>query len=132
VAAGWVGLLVTFVPTGALALVYVVYARTLPHIFTTEAALVAAVAETLPWIALALMFDGGQSVMNFALRGRGETWVPTALHFGSYWVVMVPAAAVLAFALGRGAPGLFQGVALASLWSFVMLAGRFAWLARRR
>jgi multidrug resistance protein, MATE family len=132
VAAGWVGLLVTFVPTGALALVYVVYARTLPHIFTTEAALVAAVAETLPWIALALMFDGGQSVMNFALRGRGETWVPTALHFGSYWVVMVPAAAVLAFALGRGASGLFQGVALASLWSFVMLAGRFAWLARRR
>ncbi len=131
VTAGWVGLGVALVPTGALALAYVLFPQALPRIFTGDAVLAAQVAAVMPWIALALMFDGGQSVMNFSLRGRGETWIPTALHFGSYWVLMIPAAGFLAFTFDQGLSGLFQGVAVASLWSFAMLAGRFAWLARK-
>ena len=130
VRAGWVGLALAMVGNAALVGVYLAFPEEVIGLFTADAALTAAVLPVMLWVALLVMLDGGQSVMNLACRGRGDTWVPTALHFGSYWLLMVPACAVLALWLGHGLAGIYQGIALASLVSMVGLTLRFAWLTR--
>jgi MATE family multidrug resistance protein len=82
------------------------------------------------WVVLATVFDGGQSVMNNACRGRGDTWIPTLLHFGSYWLVMAPLAWALTFPFGQGLAGVYQAIAIASVVSLAALALRFRRLSR--
>ncbi|CAO3421570.1 MATE family efflux transporter [Azospirillum doebereinerae] len=129
--AGWTGLGVT---SAILAVVGVLY-HTLPEaigaIYTTDDALLASVAPLIAFGAWILIADGGQTVMANALRGRHDAWVPTALHFLSYAVVMIPVSALLVFGLDRGVKGLFEGILIASLVSVTILSLRFAHLSRR-
>jgi len=129
--AGWTGLGVT---SAILAVVGVLY-HTLPEaigaIYTTDDALLASVAPLIAFGAWILIADGGQTVMANALRGRHDAWVPTALHFVSYAVVMIPVSALLVFGLDRGARGLFEGILIASVVSVTILSLRFAHLSRR-
>nr|WP_281392752.1 MATE family efflux transporter [Roseospira goensis] len=129
--AGWVGLGLSTVVTGAAAVAYLLWPEALLRVFTTDEAVLAAAVPVMLWAALALVCDGGQSVMNHACRGCGDTWTPTGLHVLSYWVVMVPVAALLALPLGQGVSGVFQAIALASVVSMAVLMVRFAVLARR-
>jgi MATE family multidrug resistance protein len=128
--AGWTGLALSVCATGGVSLLFLAAPESAVAIFTDDAAVAAVVLPVFAWMTLALVFDGGQSVMSNACRGRGDTWVPTALHFGSYWVVMVPAAYLLAFAAGHGLAGIYQGIAGASMVSLAVLALRFAALTR--
>jgi multidrug resistance protein, MATE family len=128
--AGWTGLALASLLTGSAALGYAAFPAAFLGIFTDDAAVVAAAAPVLIWVVLATVFDGGQAVMNHACRGRGDTWIPTVLHFGSYWLVMVPLAWALAFAAGRGLTGIYQAIALASVVSLGVLALRFRHLSR--
>jgi MATE family multidrug resistance protein len=128
--AGWIGLGLACLGTGLVALAVAARPDGVIRLFTYDPQIIAAAAPVLIWVVLATVFDGGQSVMNNACRGRGDTWVPTALHVGSYWLVMVPAAWVFAFAAGQGLAGIYQGILLASVVSVVALAWRFARLSR--
>jgi Na+-driven multidrug efflux pump len=103
-AAGWTGLGLAVALTGA-ALLYLACPEASLAVFTDDPAVIAGALPVFLWMTLALVFDGGQTVMSNACRGRGDTWVPTALHFGSYWLVMVPAAWAFAFAPGTASPG---------------------------
>ncbi len=123
--AGWTGLGLATLATTALAAAIAFYPDAFLRLFTTEAAIVAAALPALAWALASTVFDGGQSVMNNACRGRGDTWIPTALHFGSYWLVMVPGAWLLAFPLGMGLSGIYAGILIASMVSVSLLALRF-------
>lgn len=128
--AGWVGLALAVALTGAVTLVCASFPLPILRLFTPDAAVTAIAAPVMIWVLLATVFDGGQSVMNYACRGRGDTWAPTALHFGSYWLVMVPTAWFLTFGLGQGLAGIYQGILIASVFSVVVLALRFHRLSR--
>ena len=93
---------------------------------TTDPALVASTAPLIVLSAYALIADGGQVVMASALRGAGETWVPTAMHIVSYFGVMIPGCWILAFPMGYGAAGL-----VASIVSVTLVSFRF-WMSSRR
>lgn len=129
--AGWTGLALACLGTGALTLVFAAAQAGLIGFFTTDAAVIAAALPVFGWIMLATIFDGGQTVMNSACRGRGDTWVPTGLHFFNYVVVMVPSAWILAITLGQGLAGVYQGIILASVLSVGLMALRFHVLTRR-
>lgn len=128
--AGWTGLGIAGLATLAVALVVAAFPETSIGLFTSDPQVVATAAPLLVWVLLATLFDGSQSVVNNACRGRGDTWVPTALHVGSYWLVMVPAAWAFAFPVGQGVAGIYQGILLASVVSLVVLSARFARLSR--
>jgi Na+-driven multidrug efflux pump len=36
------------------------------------------------------VFDGLQATASFALRAQGMVWLPSAIHLGSFFVVMLP------------------------------------------
>ncbi len=128
--AGWTGLLLATLLVGAATLVYASFPATAIGVFTDDAAVVAAAVPVMLWMALATVFDGGQAVMNNACRGRGDVWFPAALHFGSYWLVLVPLAWALAFPLGQGLAGVYQAILIASVVALALLAARFRRLSR--
>lgn len=130
--AGWSGLALAVAFTLPVCLVYLAFADVAIGLFTADAVVRSAAAPVLIWMILALLTDGGQTVMNSACRGRGDTWVPTLLHLASYWGVMVPGALVLVFPLGQGLAGIYQAILIASVFSFAALAMRFEMLRRRR
>ncbi len=129
--AGWTGLAVTATVMAGFATVFAAAPGALAAAYTTDEALRAVAAPLIALSAWILVVDGGQGVMANALRGRGEIWAPTALHTTSYLGIMIPLAWILAFALGRGAAGLFEAILVASIVSVSLLSARFAWLGRR-
>ncbi len=130
--AGWTGLGLACCATLTAAILVGLWPAAFVRLFTADPAVIAAALPAVIWVVIATVFDGGQSVMNNACRGRGDTWVPTAFHFGSYWLVMVPAAWTFAFPLGQGLAGIYQGVLVASVVSLAVLAARFRRLSRER
>lgn len=129
--AGWTGLGLAMGFCLLVSLLALFIPDTLLRIFSNDMVVIAAASGILFWVGLALTFDGMQTVMNHACRGRGDTVVPTALHFCSYWLIMVPMVWLLAIYVGQGVPGVFQGILIASIFSTVVLTLRFRSLARR-
>lgn len=128
--AGWTGLGLAVLFTGAATAVYGSFPLGAIAVFTSDPAVAALAAPVMIWLVLATVFDGGQSVMNNACRGRGDAWFPTMLHFGSYWLVMVPLAWALTFPAGQGLAGVYQAILIASVVSLAVLALRFRRLSR--
>jgi MATE family multidrug resistance protein len=129
--AGWTGLAACTLVMAAAGAVLLVAAPAIAGVYSTDAALVAVAAPLIAFVAWILVVDGGQAVMANALRGRGDAWVPTVSHALSYFGVMIPAAWLFAFPLGRGALGLLEGILVASIVSVALLSARFLVLARR-
>lgn len=128
--AGWTGLGLAVLMTGSVAALYGSVPRSALGIFTSDVVVVATALPLLGWVVLATVFDGGQSVMNNACRGRGDTWVPTLFHFGSYWLVMAPLAWILTVSMGHGLVGVYQAIAIASMVSLAVMGLRFRALSR--
>lgn len=128
--AGWTGLGLNTAAMAGFAVVFALAPRTLASLYTTEPALLAASVPVVSLAAWVLIVDGGQALMANALRGRGETWVPTGMQAFSYFGVMVPACWVLAFPVGNGVLGIWQGVLIASIVAMALLVARFHWLTR--
>lgn len=127
--AGAVGLVMNFIVSGALAYLIIQYTRSVAMIFTTDEALISMILPVIVLFAIMLPFDTGQAVAGRALRGRGDAWVPTALHIISYGVVMLPLTWFLALPMGRGLPGLIEGAIIASVLSVTLSTARFVWLS---
>jgi len=128
--AGWTGLGLNTAAMAAFGVAFALAPETLAGLYTTEAALLAASVPAVSLVAWVLVVDGGQALMANALRGRGETWVPTGMQAFSYFGVMVPVCWVLAFPVGNGVYGIWQGVLVASVVAMALLVGRFYWLTR--
>ncbi len=128
--AGWTGLGLAALFTGAATAVYAAFPLSAIGVFTPDATVASLAAPVMIWVVLATVFDGGQSVMSNACRGRGDAWFPTLLHFGSYWLVMVPLAWALTFPFGQGLAGVYQAIAIASVVSLTVMALRFRRLSR--
>ncbi len=128
--AGWMGLAVNSVVLGLVGIGFWLFPVTIAHGFTQDPALIALTVPAVAFSAYILVADGGQVVMAQALRGRSDAWVPTALHFVSYFAVMMPVSYALAFWADRGVMGLFGGIFIASLVSVSVLSARFWWLNR--
>lgn len=123
--AGWLGLAVNSVAMGMACLGFWLLPETLAAIFTDDPALLAVGAAMLAMAAWVMVADGGQGVMLSAVRGAGDAWVPTALHFAAYFGVMIPGAWLMAFPLGLGATGLFLAILIASIVAVGLLSWRF-------
>lgn len=131
VLAGWTGLGITTACMAAFAAVFALLPGTLAGAYTTDPDLLAVTTSLIAFSAFILVVDGGQNVMASALRGRGDTWVPTFLHVISYFLVMVPVAFFLTFSLEHGPMGLVEAILAASIVSVSLLAARFQLLTKR-
>ena len=114
-----------------LALAMAVFADGIAAFFTSDPTLRVAVAPLMVMMAFVIVPDHAQAVMAHALRGRGDTWVPVATHFISYFLVMAPLSWLLALHLERGTAGIMEAMFVASVVAAVFLFARFHLLSKR-
>ncbi|MEM1289352.1 MAG: MATE family efflux transporter [Pseudomonadota bacterium] len=129
--AGLVGFALSVVCSFILSVVFLALPSSVIGLLTTDETVIIASLPIVGWMVAALVADGGQSVLNHACRGRGDSWAPTLFHFISYWCVMVPVAYWLAVPTGGQGTGLYQAILLSSLISLVLMGLRFRHLSSR-
>ena len=127
----WLGLSIQSVVMVVAGILMWITAQQTCEFFSNDPAVYNLAATMIAWVAMALVFDTGQSLMAMALRARGDTWAPTFIHFIAYGVVMIPLAYFFIFPLGRGAMGLADGVIFGTFVPFVLVMLRYRYLDRR-
>lgn len=101
----------------SLALVLVNSEATIDGIY-----LAPAIASLLLFTAIATTYDGLQATASMALRAQGVVWLPSAIHIGSFFVLMIPLCYFMGITLDRGARGMMEAVAIA-----LFIAGGLQW-----
>lgn len=81
-----------------------------------------AIAGLLIFAALATTFDGLQVTASMALRAQGVVWVPSIIHIGSFFMLMIPLCYYMAIGLERGARGMMEAMLIT-----LMFAGLAQW-----
>lgn len=128
---GWIGLTVGLAAFVAMGVCLVLLSEPVARLFSTDAALLVVLAALFGIAALAIPFDGLQTIASSILRSRDDTWFATVSHFVAYVLVMLPLGYLFTAVWGHGAFGLCWAVALASFVSAVSLVLRWAWVTRR-
>jgi multidrug resistance protein, MATE family len=126
----WIGLGVVTVYAALFALATIVFAKPLAGLFTKDATLLAYGTLLVGLVWLMAVPDFLQVVAAQALRALGRPWFPTISHFGSYVLVMSPLGWLLCIEMGRGARGLVEAVAIASIVSAGILLTRLFFLGK--
>ena len=123
--AGWTGTFVVVVAMLAAGVLFLGAPEVLVGVYTQDDAVLAAAIPTIMVAAGMLVFDGMQGVLMSALRGVGDVWIPVIFHGIAFWGFMVPGAALFAFSLGIGTPGLMLGAWVGVVISAILLGSRF-------
>jgi putative MATE family efflux protein len=109
---------------GGVGLAFIVFARPLVGLFTTDAEVFAHAVRALWIISLAFPLYAMGMCLEGAFNGAGDTATPTRLNFFCFWLGQIPLAWLLAKPLGLGPTGVFIAVPLSfsvlALWSAVL------------
>lgn len=135
--AGRLGVVATIVMGVLLGVLLVLFAGPVSKLLVREDAIIGGIAiadaiAALLWLAaLATVFDGLQATASFALRAQGMVWLPSAIHLGSFFVVMIPVAYWLAITLERGAAGVLEGAFVGVFVAGILQVALLEWKAAR-
>jgi len=103
---------------------FVAFAEQLIGIFTTDPAVVPYGVTCLRYISYGYVFYAWGMVLVQAFNGAGDTWTPTLINIGCFWLFEIPLAYALALPAGMGAPGVFLAITIAE--SVLAVVGFFA------
>jgi putative MATE family efflux protein len=115
-----------FLVLGGVSLLFEIFAPGIVGLFSADPGVAPWGIAGLRIVSAGFAFYGLGMVFTAALNGAGDTWTPTLLNLGCFWVVGVP----LAWWLSQGSLGP-RGVFVAIAVSFSLLAV-LSWLAFRR
>ncbi len=127
---GFAGLLIIACFMLCAGLSFLLAPRAWAHIYTTDAAVVAAAIPIFLIAASDLIFDGAQVVLAGALRGMGETRIPFLASFCCNWFLGVPLSALLVLKFHRGLAGVWLGGVFATGPLLIIMAS--TWYRRNR
>ncbi|HJR67217.1 MAG TPA: MATE family efflux transporter [Gemmatimonadaceae bacterium] len=123
----WLAARYNLVFLGIVGFLFVLFARGIVSLFTTEVAVAAYAVDCLRIIALGFLFYAYGMVITSAFNGAGDTWTPTWLNVVVFWMWEIPLAYALAVALDMGPRGVFVSITVA----FSTLAVVSAWLFKK-
>ena len=135
--AGRLGVVATIVMGVVLGLILITFGGPISRLLVREDAEIAgimlapAIAALMWMAALITVFDGLQATASFALRAQGMVWLPSAIHIGSFFLVMIPSCYWLGITMGRGATGVMEGAFLGCLVAGVCQVLLLEWKAAR-
>jgi multidrug resistance protein, MATE family len=129
--AGYSGFFIAACIMTFFGLVFLLFNRYLPAVFSEKPEVVSLAAQLLLVAALFQLFDGVQCVGLGVLRGLSDIRVPTFLALTAYWLVALPLAYFLGFVLDLGVYGIWFGLSAGLIFAAFSLVWRFRQLARR-
>jgi putative MATE family efflux protein len=119
---------------GIVGAAFIVFARPLVGVFTTDPEVFAHGVRALWVVSLAFPLYAAGMCLEGAFNGAGDTWTPTKLNFFCFWLGQIPLAWLLAVPLGLGPTGVFIAVPVSfsvlALWS-ALLFRRGRWKEKR-
>lgn len=127
---GWLGLMLGAVWGLMAGLIGLVAGQHIASLFTDDPIVAAAGAALLAAWIMVTVTDYAQVIVAEVMRAMGAAWFPTISHLGSYICVMIPLGWLLCVHFDRGAWGLMEAIAVASLVSLLLLSARWALLVR--
>ncbi|HSQ70786.1 MAG TPA: MATE family efflux transporter [Rubrivivax sp.] len=109
------------------------------HLYTKDAAVIAAALPLLAWVAVFHVADAAQTITAFVLRAYKITAVPLLIFVAALWGVGLGGGYALAFDLPggvpsalRGAPGFWFAATLGLLLAATLLAAFLSWVFRQQ
>jgi putative MATE family efflux protein len=102
-----------FIFLGSVGLIFVVFARPIIELFTTEPGVVPYGVDCLRIVACGFLFYAYGMVLTQSFNGAGDTWTPTILNLFVFWLWELPLAYVLAVVVGLGPRGVFLAITIA-------------------
>ena len=90
-----------------------------------------AIASLMIFAALATTFDGLQATASMALRAQGVVWLPSIIHIGSFFVLMIPLCYMMGVSFERGARGMMEAVLITLLIAGLAQWGVLEWKTAR-
>ena len=112
---------------GTVGLGFVLFARQIIGLFTTDPNIVPYGVDCLRIVAYGFLFYAWGMVITQSFNGAGDTWTPTIINLFVFWLWELPLAYVLAITLGLGPRGVFLSIMI----SFSTLAIVSALMFRR-
>lgn len=98
---------------GGVALVFVLFAKTIVGIFTNDPAVVEYGATGLRIMSYGYIFYAWGMVLEQSFNGAGDTATPTRINLFCYWVLQIPLAYVLSTHTNMGPSGIFAAIPIA-------------------
>ncbi len=135
--AGRLGVVATIVMGVALGFLVIVFREPISVLLIKDGAelggvaLAPAIAFLLIYAGLITVFDGLQATASFALRAQGMVWLPSAIHMGSFFLVMLPVCFWLGISLERGPRGVMEGACIALVLAGSLQVALLEWKAAR-
>jgi putative MATE family efflux protein len=123
----WTAARYNMVFLGGMAVLFIVFARTIVSAFTKDAGVADVAAFGLRVVAAGFPFFAFGGVVTQAFNGAGDTWTPTKINLCVFWLFEIPFAWMLATQTGLG----YRSVFIAVTAAYTLLAGVSATFFRR-
>ncbi|MGI9105237.1 MAG: MATE family efflux transporter [Pyrinomonadaceae bacterium] len=94
-------------------LIFVGFTERIIGIFTDDPSIVAYGVSSLRIISYGYIFYAYGMVMVQSFNGAGDTFTPTVINLGCYWLFQIPLAYALALHFNLGASGAFMAIPIA-------------------
>jgi putative MATE family efflux protein len=98
---------------GVLGAAFLVWAPAVVTLFTADGVVGAHAVDCLRIISLGFLLFAYGLVLTQAFNGAGDTWTPTWINLGCFWVWQIPLAWWLAIGLDLGPKGVYIAITVA-------------------
>jgi putative MATE family efflux protein len=92
---------------GAVSVLFIVLAPWIVSIYTDDPAVAPYATSCLRIVSVGFVFFAYGLVFTQSFNGAGDTWTPTWINLGCFWLFQIPAAWLLAIHWGMGPQGVF-------------------------
>jgi putative MATE family efflux protein len=119
---------------GLVSAVFVIFTPSIVSIYTDDPEVARHAVACLRIVSCGFVFYAYGMVLTQSFNGAGDTWTPTWINMGCFWLWEVPLAWLLALHFGFGPTGVFLAVTIAFSTLAVVSAivfSRGAWKTRR-
>jgi Na+-driven multidrug efflux pump len=92
---------------GVVSVIFVVFAPWIVSIYTTDPNVAPYATGCLRIVSTGFVFFAYGLVFTQSFNGAGDTWTPTWINLGCFWLFQIPLAWLLSIRLGMGPVGVF-------------------------
>lgn len=96
-----------------VAIIFILFSEFLIRIFTQDATVIPYGVDALRYISYGYTFYGYGMVMAAAFNGAGDTYTPTLINLGCFWLLQIPLAYALSLWAGLDTRGIFLAITIA-------------------
>jgi putative MATE family efflux protein len=109
----WIAARYNFAFLGSIGLVFVFGAGPIVRLFTTDGAVSGYAVNCLRIVSLGFPLYAYGMILEQSFNGAGDTWTPTWINLGCFWLFEIPLAWALAVPFGVGPVGVFGAITAA-------------------